>query len=601
MAAPPDQPQTKTSDAIDVSSAPDPYGLGAGQRVGPYRVVGKLGEGGFGAVYECVHTTIERRAALKVLRRDVSQKPGFAVRFFNEARAANRVPHPGVVQVFDCGQLPDGTLYLLMEFVEGATLHSHMQAAAQTPKASGEPGVLGLDVLPILHQLAIILATAHKQGIVHRDLKPSNVMLVPDSTARGGERVRLLDFGIAKLLGDAIGPPSGTPGSGAHSSPRTETGAILGTPAYMAPEQAAAPSTVNDRADVYALGVIAYQALVGCLPITGPTPWAILMGKTHDSPRPLSEHDPSLPADLEHLVMAMLSVVASERPSAAEIERELATMLGLSAPRKSRLSGPVTAPAPTSPPDPPTVTATPPGPVPAALPATPSSKNGAENPAATAATISGAAPHFLPPARVASPSAPTVNEKRSWLGLAAGLAALLAIAAVLAKWLIVPGAPSAPHLPPAAPAANPVDLADNGARLPLPDLGIAHDLAPHPSDAAAAPTGTGDSVLRPTGASRGKGTPGSAGQSCVRPRAGCVRGSGFDDRLRQSVLAALLDAQIQVCGSERFLFDVSPQELVLIDIPSRLSKSDQKLLRGALRSRLVTLSARVSVEVQCKK
>lgn len=596
MAAPPDQPPTNAPDAKDASSVTDPYGLSPGQRVGPYRVVGKLGEGGFGAVYECVHTTIERRAALKVLRRDVSQKPGFAVRFFNEARAANRVPHPGVVQVFDCGQLPDGTLYLLMEFVEGATLHSHMHAATATRKENGEPGVLGLDVLPILHQLAIILSTAHKQGIVHRDLKPSNVMLVPDSTARGGERVRLLDFGIAKLLGDAISPPSDSAGSVAHSSPRTETGAILGTPAYMAPEQAAAPSTVNDRADVYALGVIAYQALVGCLPITGPTPWAILMGKTHDSPRPLREHDPSLPAELERLVMTMLSVVASERPSAAEIEQELAALLGLSAPRKSRLSGPVTAPAPQSPPDPPTVTATPSGQALGAPAASPSQVSAA----ATAATISGAAPHFSPPAQLASPSAPTVSGKRPWLRLAASLAVLLAIAGMLAKWLLLPSVPAAPAPLPGGPAKPSVERTDPAAPGTPADLGIAYDLAPRPPDAAARPD-AGESAPRPTGSPRSKGSPGSAGPSCARPRASCIRGSGIDDRLRQSVLAALVDAQIQVCGSERFLFDVSPQELVLIDIPSRLSKSDQKLLRGALRSRLLTLPARVSVEVQCKK
>ena len=379
--------------------------LEPGKIVGAYRVLTKIGEGGMGSVYECVHTTIDRRAVLKVVRQDLSSLPGVAARFFNEARAANRVQHSGVVQVFDCGQIEDGTLYLLMEFVDGETLHARLNTARVTP-----PHALGLDALPLLHQLASILAAAHKQKIVHRDLKPSNVMLVADPSSRGGDRVRLLDFGIAKVLVDALDQsPQG---------PKTETGMILGTPSYMAPEQAKSAGSVNDRADVYALGVIAYEALVGRLPITADSAFAILFAKTTMPPTPLRQHDPGLPADLEQLVMSMLEIEPAARPSAVEVERELADMLGLSAPRRSRLSGPISGAN-----APPTASAIDP------TMDSPASKLGsvpsqplAQIASAPASVAPALAPSYQVPASIAPPSAPTVQAARKvkWLGRGVG-------------------------------------------------------------------------------------------------------------------------------------------------------------------------------------
>ena len=138
--------------------------LSEGQTVGNYRIVRKLGEGGMGAVYEVVHTEIGRHAALKILHAQFSQNPQIATRFLNEAKAANRFEHPGVVEIYDSGRLPDGTTYIVMEFLKGDTLAKRV-----------ERGPLGIDTLRIARQIASVLAAAHDVGIVHRDMKPETI------------------------------------------------------------------------------------------------------------------------------------------------------------------------------------------------------------------------------------------------------------------------------------------------------------------------------------------------------------------------------------------------------------------------------------------
>ncbi|MFO0578632.1 MAG: serine/threonine-protein kinase [Polyangia bacterium] len=186
------------------------------ERIGSYRIVRKLGQGGMGEVFEAVHETIERRVAIKLLRPERARNAAAAARFFNEARAVNRIDHPGLVQVSDYGETPEGSIYIVMELLRGETLGQRL--ARRGRLALGE-------VLLLCRQVASVLVAVHEKGIIHRDLKPDNMMFVPDPDTAGGERVKLLDFGIAKLTleGDA-------------ARVRTSTDMLIGTPVYMSPE-----------------------------------------------------------------------------------------------------------------------------------------------------------------------------------------------------------------------------------------------------------------------------------------------------------------------------------------------------------------------------
>jgi serine/threonine-protein kinase len=207
----------------------------ANQLIANYRVIRLLGEGGMGLVYEAVRDDIGVRAAVKVLRPEYAHNAELAGRFINEARAANMVQHPGLVRVFDYGRLPTGEPYLAMEFLEGVSLRARMMR--DRPLGEGDAMRLG-------RQIAAAVGAAHAKQIVHRDLKPENVMIIDDADAPGGERAKVLDFGIAKLE------------TGAPSQVRTRTNTMMGTPVYMAPEQCRGLKTITDRADVYSLGVI---------------------------------------------------------------------------------------------------------------------------------------------------------------------------------------------------------------------------------------------------------------------------------------------------------------------------------------------------------
>src|SRR5262245_15054167 len=178
---------------------------------GVYRIQHKLGEGGMGAVYMAEHSLLGRRAAIKVLHAAFSMRQDIVERFFNEARAASSIADPGIVQIFDFGY-QDGIAYIVMEFLDGEPLEARLRRL----------GRLALvDALCLARQLALSLQAAHARGVIHRDLKPDNVLVVPDAEVPGGERAKILDFGIAKLT---------------DTSPdrqRTQTGMVMGTPLYM--------------------------------------------------------------------------------------------------------------------------------------------------------------------------------------------------------------------------------------------------------------------------------------------------------------------------------------------------------------------------------
>ncbi|HET9626802.1 MAG TPA: serine/threonine-protein kinase, partial [Kofleriaceae bacterium] len=266
-----------------------------GLRVGNYELVAKIGEGGMGCVYLGEHKTLGRLVAVKVLRADLSTNPEIAARFHNEARAATAIRHPGVVEVYDVGVLDDRSAYIIMEFLDGESLAARIRRGRCSVAAT----------LAILRAIARALQAAHELAIVHRDLKPENVFLVPDPELASGERVKLLDFGIAKLT-----PPAGT-------SRHTQADVVMGTPTYMAPEQCRGAGAVDHRADLYALGCIAYEMLCDAPPFVADGAGEVIARHLYFAPVAPRELRPDLPAEVEALVLALLRKEPRERPSSA--------------------------------------------------------------------------------------------------------------------------------------------------------------------------------------------------------------------------------------------------------------------------------------------
>ncbi|MCX5748185.1 MAG: serine/threonine-protein kinase [Proteobacteria bacterium] len=220
-----------------------------GELVGSYRIVSQLGAGGMGAVWLGEHTLIGSTAAIKILRPEYSENKTIVQRFFDEARAATRINHPGIVTVHDFGW-QQGNAYLVMEHLRGESLSDTIEASGRVEPARA---------LRLMHQCARAMAAAHAVGIVHRDLKPDNIYVLWDP--HSGERIKILDFGIAKLLGDD---------PGTHG--RTQTGLIMGTPAYMSPEQCRGAGDVDHRTDIYALGCVLFHLVTGRPPFTAVAP-----------------------------------------------------------------------------------------------------------------------------------------------------------------------------------------------------------------------------------------------------------------------------------------------------------------------------------------
>jgi serine/threonine-protein kinase len=209
-----------------------------GAALGAYRLIRRIGAGGMGEVWLAEHTLLGRKAAIKVLHPMYSASADIVARFFNEARAATAIADPGIVQIYDFGHAADGSAYIVMELLEGETLDARLSHRGAMSIA---------DALRILKQVASSLGAAHARGIVHRDLKPENIFLVRDPEVPGGERAKILDFGIAKLSGDA--------GS------KTMTSAVMGTPMFMSPEQCRGAGGVDQRADIYSLGCVLFTLL----------------------------------------------------------------------------------------------------------------------------------------------------------------------------------------------------------------------------------------------------------------------------------------------------------------------------------------------------
>ncbi|MBL9004575.1 MAG: serine/threonine protein kinase [Myxococcales bacterium] len=313
--------------------------LQTGDVVGNYVIVGKLGQGGMGAVYRAKHRELNREAAIKLLTGEHAHSPEMIARFLNEAKIANQVQHAGVVQVYETGRLDGGEAYMVMELLAGETLLDHLRAAAK----SGQPA-MGTDGLWILRQIAGVMAAAHQSNVVHRDLKPSNIILVPDPEARDGVRVKILDFGIAKFM-----TRPDTPLPDHLQAVHTKTGVQIGTAPYMSPELWIASKTLDDRVDVYALGVIAYQVLANDWPFPSKANWEFV--HRYEDPRPLKSLNATLPDPVCALFERTLAKLPTDRPTMAELRDELSKLLGLKpgASTHSLLALPAAAPADDSP------------------------------------------------------------------------------------------------------------------------------------------------------------------------------------------------------------------------------------------------------------
>ena len=258
-----------------------------------YQIVRVVGRGGMGMVYKARDRELAEDVAIKMLRGDaMTHDPTVVERFKTEIRLARRISHRNVVRTHDLGEW-DGAYYVTMEYVEGITVRELIDMRGHL----SVPATLG-----IAQQLAASLEVAHDQGVIHRDIKPQNMLLDPDGV------LKVMDFGIARLA--------------QHTSTLTQAGMVIGTPAYMAPEQLLAEE-VDARSDLYAVGVVLYECLTGELPFEGASPIALIAKVLHTVAVAPSARDTSVPLPLSGLVMRLLDKEPGERPGSARELREL--------------------------------------------------------------------------------------------------------------------------------------------------------------------------------------------------------------------------------------------------------------------------------------
>ncbi len=285
----------------------DPMDSLIGRTVGPYQILEELGRGGMAVVYKAWQPSLERTIALKVLPEYFRHDPQLVARFQREARAAAHLEHPNIVHIIDTG-VADGLPYIAMEYLEGGSLRDRLAQGALAPAAA----------LALVEQIASALDHAHSRGLIHRDVKPANILFTADG------RPKVADFGIARV---------------AEGTRLTQTGTLMGTPEYMAPEQAEG-QPVDHRADLYALGVLLYQALTGRVPFHSTTPHATLHAVIYEPPPPPRQLNPALPQAVENVVLKALS----KRPEARfqrgeDMVSSLRAALARPAPRAPRTQG----------------------------------------------------------------------------------------------------------------------------------------------------------------------------------------------------------------------------------------------------------------------
>jgi serine/threonine protein kinase len=271
-----------------------------------YRITGLLGKGGMGHVYEAMHMALDQCVAVKVLHPCYAHEERFRERFLQEARAASKIRHPNVVEIKDFGDTPDGSVYFVMEYLHGHDVGAELKRHGALPWARTRR---------ILLQAVGALKAAHAKRIIHRDIKPGNCFLIEDETTGVLDVVKLLDFGIAKVGSDSNADVQGMGLTG--------TGEVFGTASYMSPEQARG-EPLDARSDLYSLGIMAYEMLVGEAPFRGVNTIDVIAQHLNGRPEPLRTHDSTISSDVEALVLKMLARARRDRyPSMAALEQAL--------------------------------------------------------------------------------------------------------------------------------------------------------------------------------------------------------------------------------------------------------------------------------------
>ena len=272
-----------------------------------YRIEELISEGGMGAVYRGTHILMDKKVAVKVLRPSLAADDTIVARFSREAKAASRIAHPHALSVTDFGESENGVVFLVMEYLSGKTLKNEIR----------NTGPMTLSrVVEIIRQVGSALDAAHAEGVIHRDLKSDNIMLVDSN---GADWAKVLDFGIAKIT-ERVG--SFDPGI-------TAPNLIIGTPQYMSPEQCSQSSELDSRSDIYSLGVILYEMLIGHVPFTGESPTAIMMKHLQEAPPSVLEERGDVPASVGRVVAKALAKRPEDRyQSAAQMVEALTEAAG---------------------------------------------------------------------------------------------------------------------------------------------------------------------------------------------------------------------------------------------------------------------------------
>jgi serine/threonine-protein kinase len=403
-----------------------------GRRISNFRIVAQLGAGGMGEVFLAEHEKIGTRVAIKMLQPHISANTEHVQRFFNEAIAVSKIHHAGVAKIFDVGFEEHGRAYLVMEFLDGETLAARIARLGRLRLAM---------VSDIGRQITSVLEAVHRAGITHRDLKPDNIFMVPDSELASGERVKILDFGIAKLSDHSVGLTATASGS-------------MGTPAYMSPEQWRNSKQVDWRADAYSLGCLAFEMAAGRPPFIAETiGQACSKHLTEEAPRLATiVAAPAAPPPLDALIASLLAKDPDHRPPTM---RDIGDAFAALSPIGASMSGAMRV---------------------SSMPAIPATLQG--RPIVPNTTLGAAASaHY--------PTRPARSRKLLAL-LLLGLVALAGIATVVALSVTTPSPdPVASTLPPDpprpadravavdAPAATPIDAAPELAATPPRDAGVA--------------------------------------------------------------------------------------------------------------------------------